>query len=190
MRSLLATVVLATWSLAAFGQSYPPVVYYQGRPYYAHPPAEQPPPARVVHDMPWRPEASGRATTRWADGVTCLDQINRQRAAYGLDPYVHDDDLTKAALGCVECRAATLNPDHLSDTNQGDFRFLPGGFKGKVENYAAGCAAWPEDHCLSSGFGACAMYDGCRLGKSIRAGAAWCRGRDGRRYMHLFILRP
>ena len=61
-------------------------------------------------------------------------------------------------------------PGHTSN----DFTALPSG----AYAAATGCAAWTPDW----GWGACCTYENWTY-----AGAAWTTGRDGRRYMHLFV---
>jgi hypothetical protein len=99
-----------------------------------------------------------------------LDEVNATRAARGLRPYVRDDSLTAAAAGCAEFRAARLMEGHTSN----DFAALPAGTSAS----ASGCAAWP----VELGWGSCCTYDGYTY-----AGASYAMGRDGRRYMHLFV---
>jgi hypothetical protein len=99
-----------------------------------------------------------------------LDEVNAARAARGLRPFIHDANLTAAAAACAEFRAARLIAGHTSN----DFAALPAGASAS----ASGCAAWsPGD-----GWGACCTYEGYTYG-----GAAYATGRDGRRYMHLFV---
>lgn len=101
-----------------------------------------------------------------------LDEVNAARAAKHLPPFVRDAGLTQGAAG-----AATYRAEHkIAGHTRNDFAFLPP----YVKADAAGCAAWhPRD-----GWGACCTYD-----KYKYAGAAWCVGKDGRRYMHLFVRR-
>lgn len=100
-----------------------------------------------------------------------LDEVNALRARYHLAPFVRDEDLTVAAKAAASYRAARLLSGHTAN----DFVFLPAG----AQADAAGCAAWPD----SWGWGAC-----CPLDRgNYAAGAAWARGRDGKRYMHLFV---
>ena len=99
-----------------------------------------------------------------------LDEVNATRAARGLRPYIRDDNLTAAAAGCAEFRAARLMEGHTSN----DFAALPAGTSAS----ASGCAAWP----VELGWGSCCTYDGYTY-----AGASYAMGRDGRRYMHLFV---
>jgi hypothetical protein len=113
-------------------------------------------------------------TSLWCSSVRAaedaLDELNAARAARGLSPYKRDDSLTEAAKAAAEFRASGLIAGHTSN----DFAFLPAGSSAS----AAGCAAWDP----SMGWGACCSYDGWS-----HAGAAWATGRDGRRYMHLFV---
>ena len=55
-----------------------------------------------------------------------------------------------------------------------DFGFLPPGTQAR----SAGCAAWP----VGSGWGSCCTFDNYQF-----AGAAYCVGTDGKRYMHVFV---
>lgn len=99
-----------------------------------------------------------------------LDEVNAARAARGLRPYIRDDNLTSAATSCAEFRAARLIAGHTSN----DFAALPQG----TSATSAGCAAWEPEF----GWGSCCTYEGYTY-----AGAAYATGRDGRRYMHLFV---
>ena len=76
----------------------------------------------------------------------------------------------QAARACAAFRAANGISGHTSN----DFSFVPAG------TYAtsAGCAA------AGSGFGwlSCCTYE-----NYTSAGAAYVTGRDGKRYMHLFV---
>ena len=96
--------------------------------------------------------------------------MNAVRAARGLPPYIRDDNLTLAAASCAEYRAARLMAGHTSN----DFAALPAG----TSATAGGCAAWDP----GLGWGACCTYD-----RYTYAGAAYALGRDGKRYMHLFV---
>ena len=99
-----------------------------------------------------------------------LDEVNAVREKRGLPKFVRDEGLSKAAEKCADYRAARLIAGHTSD----DFAFVPTSSQAS----AAGCAAWSP----SLGWGACCTYESYR-----HAGAAWSKGRDGRRYMHLFV---
>jgi hypothetical protein len=99
-----------------------------------------------------------------------LDEVNATRAARGLRPYIRDASLTSAATVCAEFRAARLIEGHTAN----DFAALPPGSTAT----SSGCAAWPA----GLGWGSCCTYDGYTY-----AGAAYVVGRDGRRYMHLFV---
>ncbi len=98
-----------------------------------------------------------------------LDEVNAARAARGLRPYIYDEGLTQAAAGCAEYRATHLISGHCND-----FSALPPGATAR----AAGCGAWYP----GEGWGTCCTYDGYTY-----AGAAFTVGRDGKRYMHLFV---
>lgn len=99
-----------------------------------------------------------------------LAEVNAARAQRGLPPFIRDEALSAAAASCADHRAQYLIAGHTSN----DFNAVPRGAFAS----ASGCAAWP--HHL--GWGACCTYDGYRY-----AGAAYSIGRDGRRYMHIFV---
>jgi len=99
-----------------------------------------------------------------------LEEGNAKRAARGLRPFLRDEGLTRAARECAQFRANSGLFGHTSN----DFAFVPAGSSAS----STGCAAYP------AGFGwmSCCTYDNYTY-----AGAAWATGRDGRRYMHLFV---
>ena len=99
-----------------------------------------------------------------------LAEVNAARAARGLPPFIEDPNLTAGAKNIADFRAARLIQGHTGN----DFSALPVGTTAS----AAGCAAWPPQ----LGWGACCTYERHRF-----AGAAWALGRDGKRYMHLFV---
>jgi hypothetical protein len=99
-----------------------------------------------------------------------LDEVNAKRAAHGLRPFVRDEGLTQAARACAAFRAEHGLFGHTSN----DFAFVPPGAAAS----SAGCAAYPASY----GWMSCCTYD-----NHTSAGAAWVTGRDGRRYMHLFV---
>lgn len=103
-------------------------------------------------------------------GFSALAEVNALRAQRGLPPYAYDDGLTKAAQAAATYRANYLIAGHTSN----DFAFVPPGSSAG----SAGCAAWEP----SMGWGSCCCYDNYRF-----AGAGWSLGKDGRRYMHLFV---
>jgi hypothetical protein len=103
-------------------------------------------------------------------GIEALDEVNAVRAKRGLPAFQYDEGLTRAAQACAQFRADRLIQGHTSN----DFAFLPAG----AQAPAAGCAAWEP----SMGWGACCTYE-----RYAYAGAAYALGRDGRRYMHLFV---
>lgn len=99
-----------------------------------------------------------------------LAEVNAARASRGLPPYIHDPALSTAALACAQARANSLYAGH----TQNDFAALPPGAMAR----ASGCAAWEP----FMGWGACCTYE-----RYTYAGAAVVIGRDGKRYMHLFV---
>lgn len=108
------------------------------------------------------------ATT--AGSNDALNEVNAARRRAGKRPFIHDPLLTIAAQKCASIRASRLIAGHLSN----DFSYVPaGGFAS-----SAGCGAMED----SWGWGTCCTYENYTY-----AGAAWVRGRDGKRYMHLFV---
>jgi len=99
-----------------------------------------------------------------------LDEVNSARAARGLRPFVLDENLARGAAACAVFRAQHRMDGHTSN----DFSFLPPG----THASAGGCAAWQ----VGTGWGSCCTYDNYQF-----AGAGFCIGPDGRRYMHLFV---
>ncbi len=99
-----------------------------------------------------------------------LAEVNAKRASRGLRPYIHDHNLTIAAQGAAQFRAQNGMFGHTSN----DFAFLPRG----ASAASAGCAAYPA----SFGWMSCDVYDNYTY-----AGAYAVTGRDGKRYMHLFV---
>jgi hypothetical protein len=103
-------------------------------------------------------------------GVDALAEVNATRAARGLAPFIKDASLTAGAINVADFRAARLMEGHTAN----DF----GGLPVRAVATAAGCAAWEP----SWGWGACCTYENYTY-----AGAAYSMGRDGRRYMQLFV---
>ena len=97
-----------------------------------------------------------------------LDAANAARTARGLKLFKRDDGLTAAAKQCADYRAARFMAQHTAN----DFAFLPVGSHAD----ATGCAAWAD------GWGSCCTYSDYEY-----AGAAVTIGRDGLRYMSLFV---
>jgi hypothetical protein len=114
-----------------------------------------------------RTEADAMAFERVDDA---LQEVNAERAKRGLRPFLPDPLLNQAARACAKIRATKLIESHLSN----DFAYLPSG----ASATAAGCGALDP----SWGWGTCCTYDSYTY-----AGAAWVRGSDGKRYMHLFV---
>ena len=110
------------------------------------------------------------ATCHAAEFGDALKEVNRVRKNRGLRPFTPDVKLARAAMGAAKYRAKRQIAGHTSN----DFHWVP---RGGVAT-PAGCAAWPR----TLGWGACCTYDNYR-----HAGAAWAKGRDGKRYMHLFV---
>lgn len=120
------------------------------------------------------PAVATNATT--ATAIEALDEVNSQRAARGLKPYVRDDNLTAGAMAAAKARADRLLFGHTAS----DHAYLPAKTfeRFRLTNIAAGCAAYPPSY----GFLACAVYDDYTYG-----GAAYVIGRDGRKFCHLFV---
>jgi len=105
-----------------------------------------------------------------AGAADALDEVNQVRAARGLPTFIRDEGLAQAARTIAVQRASGLIQGHTSN----DFAGVPAGTSAS----ASGCAAWPA----GTGWGSCCTYD-----RYTYAGAAWALGRDGRRYMQLFV---
>jgi hypothetical protein len=97
-----------------------------------------------------------------------LEEVNAKRATRGLRPFIKDAGLTVAAYECAKYRAKHLMFGHTSN----DFNFS------KVQCESTGCAAYEDRY----GWMSCCMWENYTY-----AGAAWVRGKDGKRYMHLFV---
>lgn len=183
-RSLLAGLALATAATGsqagplrrhaqpAYQPSYQPAYQW---PAYSPPAGYVTSPVTPVeYATNYTPAASSYAGVVQASADSSvgdgLDEVNAKRMARGLRPFVRDEGLTQAARSCAQYRASYGLFGHTSN----DFAFVPAG------TYAssAGCAAY------QAGFGwmSCCVYDNYTY-----AGAAWVTGRDGRRYMHLFV---
>jgi hypothetical protein len=106
--------------------------------------------------------------------VDALEEVNRHRAARGLSPFARDTQLSQAAAAVADYRAARLMAGHVFERNRSDYSFLPSGARAE----ATGCAAWPQ----GIGWGSCCSEENWRY-----AGAAYAIGRDGKRYMHLYV---
>jgi hypothetical protein len=99
-----------------------------------------------------------------------LDEVNAARAARGLQPFILDENLARGATACAVYRAQHRVEGH----TRNDFSYLPPGTQAR----AGGCAAWP----VGMGWGSCCTFDNYQF-----AGAGFCVGPDGKRYMHLFV---
>jgi hypothetical protein len=135
------------------------------------PPVSQPLPSegvRLQDPAGTAYEASPASATGSDDA---LAEVNQYRARRGLRPFLKDALLTIGAANCAKQRAARLCTGHLPES---DFSYLPPG----AQASAGGCAAWEP----SWGWGSCCANDNYQF-----AGAAWTLGRDGKRYMHLFV---
>jgi hypothetical protein len=122
----------------------------------------------LVLALPTRSAADELRTVATPQQV--LDEVNAARAARGLRPFALDENLARAASACAIFRAQNRMDGHTSN----DFAFLPPGAQAR----SAGCAAWPA----AMGWGSCCTFDNYQY-----AGAAFCVGPDGRRYMQLFV---
>jgi hypothetical protein len=108
-----------------------------------------------------------------------LDELNAYRARKGLKPFMRDANLSAAAGAAADYRATYLIKGHVNVNIGGrhytDYDFLPAG---SPRAHATGCAAAGDEW----GWLSC-----CAEENWTYAGAAWTRGRDGKRYMHLFV---
>lgn len=127
-------------------------------------------PEAAPEPIPVKPRPNGYSTTSASGADDALAEVNAARAARGLRPFLRDDGLTQAARWASRHRARYLIEGHTDN----DFWWLPDGCSAT----AAGCAAWEP----GLGWGSCCTYEG-----HTYAGAAWCLGSDGRRYMHIFV---
>lgn len=109
-------------------------------------------------------------TTKEPPTADALDEVNRQRAARGLPPFIRCPHLTAGAINIAAHRARFRIHGHCSN----DFQALPIG----TSAACAGCAAWAA----GSEFGACGLYEN----RYRYAGAAAVVGPDGIRYSHIF----
>lgn len=100
-----------------------------------------------------------------------LSEVNAARARRGLRPFIFDANLTAGAKACAVQRAKYLCFGHTKN----DFNASP---IGSIRPTATGCAAYPP----RDGWLSCCVYE-----KYTFAGAAFAMGRDGRRYMSLFV---
>jgi hypothetical protein len=136
------------------------------------PSATPAPKPKTAEAAPAETLPNGEQTVSLVEGaVEALDEVNARRAQKGLYPFVRDPHLTIGAAVCARHRATYLMFGHTSN----DFAGLPQG----ATAVGSGCAAWEP----SWGWGSCCSDD---VGPRY-AGAAWVMGRDGKRYMHLFV---
>ena len=99
-----------------------------------------------------------------------LIEVNIARARRGLPAFIHDVNLYRAAEGCAQFRADRRIKGHTPN----DFAALPPGTLAR----SAGCGAMET----SWGWQSCCTFD-----RHTYAGAAVVIGRDGQRYMHIFV---
>ena len=108
-----------------------------------------------------------------ASGVyaaSAMAEVNAARAARGLPPYVEDPALAAGAQACAAFRAANRIKGHTAN----DFAFLPPGTLASAGGSGALAPSW--------GWASCCTYESWTY-----AGAAVVMGRDGKRYMQLFV---
>ena len=115
--------------------------------------------------------------------VDALDEVNHWRQTHGFLPFIRDHLLTIGADRCAKYRAANLNRGHPLD-NRGrpiDSTFLPPG----AVSASAGAGAWEPWVVTTNGetFGACNTDSRSHT----YAGASYAYGRDGLRYMQIFV---
>lgn len=117
--------------------------------------------------------SSSSSESTKASGVFAMNplaEVNAARAARGLKPYIEDPALTQGAQACAAYRAANRIKDHTSN----DFAFLPPGTRAAAGGSGALAPSW--------GWASCCTYE-----KWTYAGAGLVMGRDGKRYMQLFV---
>jgi len=106
-----------------------------------------------------------------------LAEVNAIRAQNGLPPFIYDPNLARAAAGCVNYRAEFGIKGHITVGRGKQLRVLEYDLlpQGAFAN-ATGCGT-------SFGFwNTCCTYENWTY-----AGAAWAIGRDGKKYMHIFV---
>lgn len=107
-------------------------------------------------------------TTTVTTTYNALYEVNAARVRRGLRPFVEDPHLTAGAYRVAEYRASRGMAGHTHN----DFAI------GGVSASAGGCGALEP----SWGWGTCCTYD-----NHTYAGAATVMGRDGKRYMQIFV---
>jgi hypothetical protein len=114
--------------------------------------------------------------------VDGLQELNAKRASMRLRPFERDEVLSQAAAKAADYRAARHLEGHVWPhwegrryVNINDYSFLPAG--ARCESTGCG-AAEPR----MWGWMTCCEDEDYRY-----AGAAWAWGRDGQRYMHLYV---
>lgn len=160
MRTTLSVLCLLTLTGVLFADHKA-----RGRSAWAWAAASQP-----VSDKPIVQTETAK-TTASTGSNDALDEVNAYRAKRGMPPFQRDPQLTEAALKAAKQRATRGLHGHLPES---DFTCLPAGATAD----AAGCGALED----SWGWATCCMDD-----NYSHAGAAWVRGADGLRYMHLFV---
>ncbi len=113
-------------------------------------------------------------TATWQGSDDALDEVNTKRQQRGLRLLAKCPLLTQAAAACSKFRAARRIEGHVGGGG-GDFTFIPAGGQAS----SAGCAAMED----SWGWQSCCWDEP----QYTVAGAAWARGPDGQRYMHIFV---
>ena len=174
-RYLLVTLAFATLTPESEAG---PLLRRRAQPVYQSPSYTQPAVTPAVESTSsYTPVATATDTATGEGQVVVsvavgdgLDEVNAKRAGRGLRPFVRDEGLTQAAQACASFRAERLLFGHTSN----DFAFVPAG----ASAGSAGCAAYPASY----GWMSCCTYENYTY-----AGAAAVTGRDGKRYMHLFV---
>lgn len=108
-----------------------------------------------------------------------LAEVNAARARRGLPAFIRDEGLTAGAMQCAKIRAAGRVKGHLGwngcPIQYSDFACMPLGYpRPRATGAGALAPSW--------GWVTCATYDRYTYG-----GAAYVTGRDGLRYMSLFV---
>lgn len=112
---------------------------------------------------------SAEATSQLKGSDDALDEVNAGRVSRGLPAFIRDPELTQAALACAKQRASRHIHGHLPES---DFSY-----SGSSGARSMGCGALDD----SWGWQSCLHYST----EYRYAGAAWVRGSDGLRYMHI-----
>ncbi len=114
-----------------------------------------------------------------------MDEVNRQRQAHGLFPFIRDEGLSQSAARVADVRAARHIQFHCNDS-----QYVPPGCPGwssgagvSSQKFMACYAEWPNRMPGESPHGGISGVSG----QTVYAGAATALDEHGSRYCHLFV---